>query len=372
MSELEFDKNLFEVKSNENTVATNYPQLQCLLNAYSNVFDGIGCLDDECHIFIDRNVAPIVCPPRRIPFVIQEKVKLELDYMVKNKIIEPINYRTDWVNAIAVAMKKNGKIRLFLDPRPLNKAIKRQHYALPTFEDIVSKVAGAKCFSILEARSGYWHIKLDNKSTNLTTFNTIFGKYRFLRMPFGLNVSQDIFQRKIEEALHGLPNHGIIIDDILLWANSKDEMLKNLCLTLQRCQERGIKLNLEKCQFMVSEVKYFGHVKSVDGIKPDPQKIQGLHDFPTPKCKADIQSLLGMINYLRKFSIDIAELTTPLRDLLKHDEWKWNEEHTQCFKNEHTQSFKNGMMPLLLPINAYSFMTHNALYTFRSMLLVTD
>ena len=150
-------------------------------------------------------------------------------------------------------------------------------------------------------------------------------------MPFWLNVSQDIFQRKIEETLHGLPNHGTIIDDILLWANSKDEMLKNLRLTLQRCQERCIKLNLEKCQFMVSEVKYFGHVISVDGIKPNSQKIQGLHDFPTPTCKADIQSLLGMINYLRKFSIGIAELTTPLRDLLKHDELKWNEEHTQCF-----------------------------------------
>ena len=131
-------KILFEVKSKENTVATNYPQLQCLLNAYSNVFDGIGCIPliaysliificcipFECHIFIDCNVAPTVCPPRHIPFAIQEKDKLELDYMVKNKIIEPINCHTDWVNAIAVAMKKNGKIRLCLDPCPLNKAIK--------------------------------------------------------------------------------------------------------------------------------------------------------------------------------------------------------------------------------------------------------
>ena len=148
--------------------------------------------------------------------------------MVKNKINEPINYHTDWVNTIVVAMKKNGKICLCLDPRPLNKVIKRQHYALPTFEDIVSKVAGAKYFSILDARSGYCkYLKLDNKSSDLTTFNTTFGKYqyRFLRMPFGLNVSQDIFQRKIE-VLHGLPNHGTIIDDILLGANSKDEMLK--------------------------------------------------------------------------------------------------------------------------------------------------
>ena len=193
-------------------------------------------------------------------------------------------------------------------------------------------------------------------------FNTIFGKYRFLRILLGLNVSQDIFQRKIEEALRGLPNHGTTIDDILLWANSKDEMLKNLRLTLQRCQERSIKLNLEKCQLMVSEIKYFGHVISVNGIKPDPQKIQGLRDFPIPKCKADIQSLLGMINYLRKFSTDIAKLTTPLRDLLKHDKWKWNEEHTQCFKNvidaiaapNKRLQFYDPQRPLYLQVDAFS------------------
>ena len=103
---------MFEVKSNENTVATNYPQLQCLLNAYSNVFDGIGCIDNECHIFIDHNVAPTICPPRRISLAIQEK--LNLNWTIYGW---PVNYHTDWVNAIAAAMK-NGKNRLFLTHAP--------------------------------------------------------------------------------------------------------------------------------------------------------------------------------------------------------------------------------------------------------------
>ena len=107
----------------------------------------------------------------------------------------------------------------------------------------------------------------------------------------------------------------------------------------------------------------------MDGIKPDPQKIQGLRDFPAPKCKADIQSFLGMINYLRKFSIDIAELTTPLRDLLKHDEWKWNEEHTQCFKNvidaiaapDKRLQFYDPQCPLYLQVDASSHRLGEAL-----------
>ena len=109
-----------------------------------------------------------------------------------------------WVNSLVCIAKSTGKLRLCLDPNNLNCAIKRPHYFTPTLEDILPKLNGAKCFSILDARSGYWNIKLTKESSQLRTFNSPFGRYRFLRLPFGLVCAQDIFQRKVDETFGDL------------------------------------------------------------------------------------------------------------------------------------------------------------------------
>ena len=99
------------------------------------------------------------------------------------------------VNSMVVVRKPNGDLCVCLDPRDLNKAIKRPYYPVPTLNDVTSELAGAKHFSVLDARSGYWQIKLSDTSSSLTTFNTPFGRFRYLRMPFGVNSTQDVFQR---------------------------------------------------------------------------------------------------------------------------------------------------------------------------------
>ena len=118
--------------------------------------------------------------------------------------------------------KPNGKIRLCLDPKDLNNAIKRPHYYTPTFDDILPKLNGAKYFSILDARSGYWNLKLDEKSSLLTTFNTPFGRYKYNRLPFGLNLSQDIFQKKIDDTFGRLPGCVGIADDLVIVGFKED------------------------------------------------------------------------------------------------------------------------------------------------------
>ena len=101
-------------------------------------------------------------------------------------VIEKVTRSTDWVSNIAVVEKSNGKLRLCLDPRKLNKAIKREHFQLPTVDDIMAKVPGAKIFSKLDARSGYWQIRAADESADLLTLNTPFGRYCFNRLPFGV------------------------------------------------------------------------------------------------------------------------------------------------------------------------------------------
>lgn len=125
--------------------------------------------------------------------------------MEKIGVIKKVSEPTDWVNSMVCTMKKDGSLCICLDPRDLNTAIKRSHHKTPTQEEITHKFAGSRYFSKLDAKNGYWSVKLDEASSFLTTFNTPFGCYRYLRMPFGLVMSQDVFQQKMDQILENCP-----------------------------------------------------------------------------------------------------------------------------------------------------------------------
>ena len=112
--------------------------------------------------------------------------------MEKMKVIVKIEEPTQWVNPIVIVEKPNGKLRICLDPRDLNTAVMREHFQLPTVEEITCRLSEAKYFTVLDASSGFWQLKLDEASTRLCTFNTPFGRYRFLRLPFGINSATEM------------------------------------------------------------------------------------------------------------------------------------------------------------------------------------
>ena len=155
-----------------------------LSEKFADAFGDIGCLSGEYKIKVDSSIDPVIEPPRCIPFSLQQKVKTKLDRMESLNIIEKVTHPTDWVSNIVVVEKSNGKLRLCLDPRNLNKALKHKHFQLPTVDDIMAEMPCTKIFSKLEASSGYWHIRADNESADLLTFNTPFGRYCFTHLPF--------------------------------------------------------------------------------------------------------------------------------------------------------------------------------------------
>ena len=127
---------------------------------------------------------------------LQNKIEEE---MVKQGIIAPVEGHSDWVNSLVISEKPNGRLRVCLDPKDLNKAIKREHHLILTLDDITPRLHGCTLFSKLGVLDGYWNIKLNEESTLLTAFNTHKGRYRFLRMPLRLKMSQDIFHKKIDQ-----------------------------------------------------------------------------------------------------------------------------------------------------------------------------
>ena len=137
--------------------------------------------------------------------------------MIKLDVIEPVSEPTEWVNSLVTVEKPNGKLRVCLDPRDLNKAVKRQHYILPTAEELFSEMAGARYFVKLDASNGYWQIKIETESSKLLTFATPFGQFCFKRLPYGILSASEIFQANISEIIEGLEGAIISRDDIIVW-----------------------------------------------------------------------------------------------------------------------------------------------------------
>ena len=249
---------------------------QELMDMYPECFNGtVGCFDDYTyHITLDPEVSPVVHARRKVPIELKDKLQAELREMESQDIIAKVTQPTDWVNSLVIREKENGRLRLCLDPKDLNKAIKREHHPIPTLEEITPKLSGAKLFS-----------KLDDESSYLTTFNTPFGRYRFLRMPFGLRMSQDIFQFKIDETYRDCLGAIGIADDVTVYGKNDKEHDLHLHETMERTRQAGIKLNDEKCDIKTKECNFFGILYTPDGVKPSPDKVRAIGSLEPPKDK---------------------------------------------------------------------------------------
>ncbi|KAL9953685.1 hypothetical protein ACROYT_G041138 [Oculina patagonica] len=277
-----------------------------VLSPFVDVFQGIGCLPGEYNIQL---------------------------------ITEP----TDWVSSVLAVPKKDGSVRICLDPKDLNTAIKRSRYPLPTVEDVTNRLTSAKVFSVFDAKSGFWQVKLTEQSSFYTTFNTPFGRFRWLRMPFGISSAPEIWQRKMHEAIEGLQGVEVIADDFLVcgFGDTVDEAVKdhdqNLTAFLQRCRELNLTLNLHKVKLRLSQVPFMGHLLTADGVVTDPNKVRAIRDMPTPTDVKSLKRFLGMVTYLAKFLPNLSSVCEPLRRLeLKNTEWCWLPVH-----DEAVQSIKN-------------------------------
>ena len=186
------------------------------------MFEGLGKLDGKYSIVTDKSVKPVVHPPRRLPVAMSEHVQRKLEEMTADDVIAKVDQPTDWVSSMLVVSKPPSegsgetKIRICLDPRDLNVAIKREHFPMPTIEEIATRLNGAKLFSVFDASNGFWQVELDEESSVLTTFNTPFGRYRWKRMPFGINSAPEVWQRRMREHIEGLKEVEVIADDFVI------------------------------------------------------------------------------------------------------------------------------------------------------------
>ena len=246
-----------------------------------------------------------------------------------------INEATDWVHNLVLVRKPNGKLHVCLDPRMINRALRFNVHNSQTFQDISSSIRGVKKISKIDANSGFWTLPMSQESQLLTTFNTPWGRYCFVKMPFGLNQAQYFFQYYMDINFRDI-NHttNIIADDVMIHENTDEEHDHHLIQVLNKCHEIGLKLNPDKCEFGKSEVTFYGNVVSDQGFKPDPCEVDAIVRMPAPSNKTELSSFLGMVNYLAPYIPNLSDCTATLRQLNKKNaDFVWNSVYERAFRN---------------------------------------
>ena len=309
------------------------------IGTYGPQFQGRGCLGPPVHFQFKPSSQPAQAPVHRVPLSKRQKEYETIQQYAKEGVLTKVCEPTPWCSNELIRERlpsadHPGKFRICIDPsQTLNKALEWPVIQMPILMENLHKLSGAKCFTIVDVKEGFLNIPLDHESSMATTMHTSFGRYRWLRLPFGVSSAPEEFQLRLMTALEGLDGLANIADDILVfcvgntYAEAELDHDKNLIALMNRAVEKDIRLNLAKLKFKLKEVKFMG-----DGKKPDQDKVRAIVDLPQPHDKAALLRFIGMMNYLSPFCPNLSATLKPLRSLT-HDgvPYLWSSAQEEAF-----------------------------------------
>ncbi|XP_046858634.1 uncharacterized protein K02A2.6-like [Xenia sp. Carnegie-2017] len=267
--------NKINTSPENSTLTTKDTKLHHILDKHAPVFDGLGKLKNkQIRLAIDDSVLPVAQPQRRTPFHLRLKVESEIHRLENDDIIEkiPEGMPTDWVSPVVIVPKRDGNIRLCVDMRIANTAIKRTRHPIPTVEAASMELNGARIFSKLNLAQAYHQLELCPAFHSITTFSTHYGLYRYKRLNYGTNSAAELFQHKLQETLLGIKGVKNIADDIIVFGSNRADHDRALDEVLTRLQDHNLTLNCQKCKFLKKNLEFFGLLFSEHGVCPDPKK----------------------------------------------------------------------------------------------------
>lgn len=290
-----------------------------LLNSMPEVFSqhdmDFGHTDKVKHRIKLSDETPFKHRPRPIHPQDVDAVKKHLNELLESGVIR--ESESPFASPIVVVKKKNGSVRLCIDFRKLNSQTIKDAYALPNLEEVFSLLNGSKWFSVLDLKSGYYQVEMEEADKQKTAFVCPLGFWEFNRMPQGVTNAPSTFQRLMERCMGDLNRKEalVFIDDLIIFSDTLEEHESRLLQVLKRLKEYGLKLSSEKCKFFQTSVKYLGHIVSQHGVETDPQKIEALTTWPVPENLKELRSFLGFSGYYRRFVKDYSKIIKPLNDL---------------------------------------------------------
>jgi hypothetical protein len=210
--------------------------------------------------------------------------------MQRHGVIEESD--SPWPSPVILVRKKNGELCFSVDDRKLNDVTKEGCFPLSCIDNTLDTLAGAKWFSTLDPKSGYWQVEVHPNEKEKTAFSTSQGLWHFTVVPFGLCSAPATFERLMETVLQGLTYDScfVYLDNMIIIGHTFQERFLNLRKVFEWLREACLKLNLGKCQLLQKEVKYLGHIISPEGISTDAEKLKAVREWPTSKDKHGIEA----------------------------------------------------------------------------------
>ena len=315
----EFLKKL-DLESSKITSAQKEKVAEFLLkrkHIFSKGITDLGNCDLVKHEIKMKDDTPFKEPHRRIPPAIFQEVREHLKEMLEAGAIRLST--SPFSSNVVIVRKKDGSIRFCVDFRKLNSRTITDAYAIPRVDDTLHLFAGAKYFTKLDLRSGYWQVEIKEEDKQKTALQVgTMGFYELNRMPFGLCNAPATFPRLMERCMGEVNLRDCLIyrDDIIIFSSTVEQHLERLEAVFKRLAQHNLKLKASKCEFLRSRVTYLGHVVSEDGIETDPEKTEAVKNWPVPTSVKDVRAYLGFTGYYRKFIKNYARIARPLNDLL--------------------------------------------------------
>ncbi|WVZ84422.1 LOW QUALITY PROTEIN: hypothetical protein U9M48_031459 [Paspalum notatum var. saurae] len=311
----------------------------------------------EFSIELVPSTAPVSRRPyRMVPDELKE-LKTQLQEQLDKGFIRPSSSPLG-CPALFVEKKDQGGKRLCVDYRPLNAVTVKNKYPLPHIDILFDQLAGARVFSKIDLRSGYYQIKIREEDIPKTAFSTRYGLYEYLVMSFGLTNAPAFFMYMMNSVfMNDFGQICVFIDDILIYSKNEEEHEEHLQIVLTRLREHKLYAKFSKYEFWLKEVSFLGHILSEKGVAVDPSKVECVLNWKQPETVTEIQSFLGLAGYYRRFIKDFSKTAKPMTTLTKKSaKYSWSpkrEEALQSLKRSLTTAPVLAQPDVTRPFDVY-------------------
>ena len=301
------------------------PSVKRVLHKFPDVFpknlpEGLPAKRDIEHtIELEPGARPSSKPSFRLTALELQECKAQLQDFTEKGILRPGS--SPWGAPVLFVRKKDGGLRMCIDYRALNKVTVKNRYPLPRIDDLLDRLSKARYFSSIDLASGYHQIRVREEDIPKTAFNTRYGQFEFLVMPFGLCNAPATFQSLMNRVLQGYVDDFVLVylDDILIYSETEHQHLDHLTAVLQRLRDHKLYARPHKCSFLQTEIRWLGHVIGHGRVQVDPDKTTAIRDWPTPRNLTELRSFVGLASYYRRFIHKFSKIASPLTDLTRKD-----------------------------------------------------
>lgn len=307
---------------------------------------------------IDKSVPPTRNAYYNILAAYREGARKRLLEMEASGIIERVTIAPEWISGISAVPKGTNDFRLVVNMRAPNRAIKREYFRLPVLDEMKIKLHGARYFTKLDLKSAYYHLELSNESRDLTTFLAENGMFRFTRLMFGVNCAPEIFQREMSRILESVENKIVYIDDVLLFADSLEELHDTVDQVLEILRSNNLTLNSAKCEYDKTEITFLGHKLDANGFHIEEAKIETIGKFRRPTTISELRSFLGLASFVSPYIRHFATISNPLWSVIGTKTWTWGERQEKAFN-----TLKQRIIHCAVSLGYFSEHENTILYT---------